>query len=502
MIFFSFAVVTLFLSLFLIEVALRIYGGAKGELKNDIYRISFCCGYKLKANSLSSYDIDPDGFRRTLLGFDGRPENEVFKIVAMGDSITFGATNTKLFSYPSYLELVLNSDRGRVELPKGKKYVDVINAGIIGYSSFQLKKYLRDTVLDLKPDMVIVSIGTHDQSHVLNNPFLWFLEDNIPLFYWYYNHSATTAYLRRVFSPIIAGRKEKSLGELKSGTKSPSEDDLKNPDAYGTYENNVREIVRMLKERNVLPVLVPWPLTEGKGDIKDFAFDEVETVDPRSKTQYRMMAGIMEKIAREYSIPIVYTPFQEPIVSPKHSVKYFMASRVHLNDSGGEIMGFVLANAIKEILKGKNNQEVYSKSYASIPDLDLFDLYFEIINNEEKGRFGEMFYAAKSIAADYCMKYTRDDLTVPDHSFSDCFFSLPDTALSLMNNPDSLHKAKKYLDHSIGRYPKLAYPYFIYGLYYLKSNDPGRAKEFFKKAAELAPFFKEPRKYLSAPESP
>lgn len=452
---------------------------------------------------MSVYDIDPDGFRRTLLDFRGRPANEVYKIVAMGDSIVFGSTNTQLFNHPSYLEYILNSEPSRLSLPEGKKYIDVINAGIIGYNSFQLKNYLRDTVLDLKPDMVIVSVGTHDQSHVLNNPVLWFLENKIPLFYWYYNHSATTAYLRKIFSPIIAARKEKELGELKNGAGMFAEDDLRDPRAYESYENNICEIVAMLKERSILPVLVPWPLTGGKTDIRDFTFDGEERIDRRTKEQYRMMAGIMEKIAGEYSIPMVYTPFQGPFIPSKHNVKFFMTSRVHLNDGGGEIMGFALARAVEEILKGKNSREAYSKSYASIENLDLLDLYFEICKVEKSFEYEivRMYRAAKTVVADDCMKYTRADLTIPGRHFSDCFFSLPDTAFILLDNPDSLPQAKKYLDYSIGRYPKLAYPYFIYGLYYLKLNDRDKAHEFFKKAAELAPFFKEPRKYLEPPSA-
>lgn len=508
MFFLVFAILVVFFSFFLIEIIFRLYGFTRDPLKKNITRISLCCGYKLKPNAEGIYQTDSRGFRITPYDFSHRPASEVYKIVTMGDSITFGSANDTYLAYPSYLEFVLNPlyvdyvlnrDNITHELPKGKIFFDVINAGIIGYSSFQVKQYLKDTILDLNPDMVIISVGATDQGDTLNNPALWFLESKIPFFYWYYNHSATMAYLIKNLSSIISDTKGKGTEIFSKKSLQVSDDNLGNPLAYKAYEDNIRNIVKILKERNILPVLVPWPFTDGQTDIKNFSFEETEAPDEPGKKQYVLLTEKMEKIAREFSVPIIRTPFQEPNIPRKHHVKYFMVSKVHPNNSGARIIGFVIAKAVEEILKGKSSDEVYAQSYASIEDLDLLDLHVEIMHKqgaEKRSPTRDAIYNFELGNADNCVINMKDDLTVKDYHFSSCFFSLSDKAHFLIDNGDYA-SAKKYLDFSLARYPKFAYPYFIYGLYHLKLGNPSIASDYFKKAVELAPFFKEPKKYLA-----
>ena len=89
------------------------------------------------------------------LGFYGPEFSEakdpsVFRIVCLGDSCThFGP-----ISYPDMLRAVLDAQApGRFE---------VINAGVIGYTSYQGMKLLDTRVMEWSPDLVIVYFGWND----------------------------------------------------------------------------------------------------------------------------------------------------------------------------------------------------------------------------------------------------------------------------------------------------------------------------------------------------
>ena len=81
-----------------------------------------------------------------------------FRILALGDSITFGLAINDEETYPVQLEEILQ----RI-FPAPVK-VEVINAGVTGYSSRQGLVYLREKLLFLKPDLVIIGFGVDDSA--------------------------------------------------------------------------------------------------------------------------------------------------------------------------------------------------------------------------------------------------------------------------------------------------------------------------------------------------
>jgi len=79
----------------------------------------------------------------------------VFRIVCLGSSSTEGHSTSDYtkFSYPPLLEEELNRE--------SDKEIEVINGGIGGASFFLLLKFFENTVLDLKPDLLIVYFGAN-----------------------------------------------------------------------------------------------------------------------------------------------------------------------------------------------------------------------------------------------------------------------------------------------------------------------------------------------------
>jgi hypothetical protein len=85
----------------------------------------------------------------------------VYRILALGDSCTFGIITRKMFGfvkqpYPIKLQRL-------VERRVGKGRVEALNAGVPGYNSFQGVMLLRTRLRDLDPDLITVRYGWNDQ---------------------------------------------------------------------------------------------------------------------------------------------------------------------------------------------------------------------------------------------------------------------------------------------------------------------------------------------------
>jgi lysophospholipase L1-like esterase len=77
------------------------------------------------------------------------------RILAIGDSCTFGWRVSEDETYPAQLEGLLNQRAG------GERY-QVINAGVPGYTSYQGLEYLRERGLALRPEIVLIGFGFND----------------------------------------------------------------------------------------------------------------------------------------------------------------------------------------------------------------------------------------------------------------------------------------------------------------------------------------------------
>lgn len=99
--------------------------------------------------------IDAEGFRSSGKRDSGRSSN-VYRILCIGDSITFGFNVDQDAPYPRQLEVEL-----------GRRYpgrvFEVINAGVPGWSWLQGERFLRFDGLALHPSLVVMGHGTNDQ---------------------------------------------------------------------------------------------------------------------------------------------------------------------------------------------------------------------------------------------------------------------------------------------------------------------------------------------------
>jgi len=95
-------------------------------------------------------------------GFRGGPERlapahpGVYRVLCVGDSITYGFNVDAADTYPRQLEALLAARH------PGRRF-EVINAGVAGWSWIQGRRFLELEGLALRPDAVVIGHGTNDQ---------------------------------------------------------------------------------------------------------------------------------------------------------------------------------------------------------------------------------------------------------------------------------------------------------------------------------------------------
>ena len=89
--------------------------------------------------------------------FSPRKEQGTFRVICMGDSVTFGYPAEKGNTYPKILEKLL------AQHFSGRK-VEVLNLGVPGYTSYQGLELFRREAIKFAPDLIIVYYGVNDRS--------------------------------------------------------------------------------------------------------------------------------------------------------------------------------------------------------------------------------------------------------------------------------------------------------------------------------------------------
>jgi lysophospholipase L1-like esterase len=98
--------------------------------------------------------INADGFRNAEIG---RKAADTIRIACVGDSWTFGMPVDQDQTYPARLAEHLAHRTAHA----ARRY-EVINFGVLGYTSFQGLQLLKSRVLDLQPDIVAIGFGMND----------------------------------------------------------------------------------------------------------------------------------------------------------------------------------------------------------------------------------------------------------------------------------------------------------------------------------------------------
>ena len=153
---------SLMLAFALVEAGVRL---AKTELHPPKLFISLTEGvpYKLRPNFHGHtttgipLDINSMGLRDKEYQLQHQPNT--FRIVILGDSVTMGQAVRQEDSYPKQLEALFAAEK-----EKGLRNitVEVINAGVSGYSTHEEMLFLKETAIMYNPDMIITGFALND----------------------------------------------------------------------------------------------------------------------------------------------------------------------------------------------------------------------------------------------------------------------------------------------------------------------------------------------------
>jgi len=108
-----------------------------------------------KFNPIWEISLNSRGFRDT--EFPVKKPPTTFRIICLGDSWTFGANVGQDQAYPQQVGALLDMEYGDTSF-------EVLNLGVLGYSSFQGLEQLKQQVTDLQPDLLLIGFGMNDAS--------------------------------------------------------------------------------------------------------------------------------------------------------------------------------------------------------------------------------------------------------------------------------------------------------------------------------------------------
>lgn len=184
-------------------------------------------------------EVNSAGFR-SKKEYSLNKEKGVYRIICLGDSVTYGVWVKTEETYPSLLEQMLNasSDSSRFE---------VINAGVMGYSSLQGLRQLKRDLLIYKPDLITVLFGFDD-----NHPAIVF-SDKEQRVYNKYIFALQNILRNSRFYCLLEISLRRIMNRLFSGGDNLSlvaSDQIKRRVEPEDYRRNLQEMVKITEANN------------------------------------------------------------------------------------------------------------------------------------------------------------------------------------------------------------------------------------------------------------
>ncbi|MEO8433361.1 MAG: GDSL-type esterase/lipase family protein [Pyrinomonadaceae bacterium] len=229
---------------------------------------------EFKNKPVWSISLNADGFRDN--EFQTTKSADTIRIIALGDSWTFGHNVESDQTYPNQLRALLRRD-----LPG--RNLEVLNLGMLAYTSHEGLKLLRQKALGLQPDIVLIGYSMNDASisgwHD-NDVFVpkqkrfslrRFITQNSEL----YKLAMYLGQLKK-FQSVTMGDTIKAVSDpndkfiyeswvsadaLEAADYQKLEARVRVPPA--DYEQNIREMIRVVREYGATPILLHNELRPG-----------------------------------------------------------------------------------------------------------------------------------------------------------------------------------------------------------------------------------------------
>ena len=264
----------------------------------------------------------------------------VYRIVALGGSSTYDVSiQDNAATFTAQLERSLKEDYGY-------QNVQVINAGVPGYNSWEILVNLEFRVLDLDPDLVIIYENTNDVHARMVEPAAYRGDDLGRRQAWQvpqvalWEHSA----LLRIVSRMMNASRQVSIDDFVSSptyVSWPYEDRLsednldpgeilkRNPPIY--FRRNLENMIAIAKEHDVQILFSTWAHSP---NLNDYASRDYY------QQAFRENNDVVNDVAVSHAIPL----FDFATVMPQDA-KYWADGR-HVNEAGAVIKAQLFAEFI------------------------------------------------------------------------------------------------------------------------------------------------------------
>ncbi len=253
--------------------------------------------------------INSQGFRDK--EYKIKKDKNIFRILCLGDSSTFGEEMPLAKLYHKLLEDKLNKEFG-----SAKKRFEVINAGVAGYTSAQGLNFYKYRGVAYEPNIVTFYFGINDpiQRFYLDDKKI--MQNKLPLvFKFFINNCLIRLSSYRLYRKAVLTAFDRIKNKNRENIPRVSLSDFK---------SNIIELYQLCQKHHSLLVLISSPLCKEKS----LNWERTKNV-----VVYRKA---LEDIAIQHQIPLIR--IREMTEESESPTEIFFLDRVHPSELGHKII--------------------------------------------------------------------------------------------------------------------------------------------------------------------
>ena len=410
------------------------------------------------------------------LGFRGpyfkkKKALNTFRIVAMGGSTTAGMYENEL-TYPRLLERMLNRSS------TGKRKIEVINAGVWGYTSCQVAKRYKKEIANLKPDLILLMSGWNDINKMRTSSIKKASQ-------YCMNHHPIL-----VRSKIFRFLRLKIVEALKRTSSELDMEVFQENSKY--YLKNLKEIIKGAELNGTHVALVSLPALFETGNLEKFSVYEQFGGFPLQEIKYRQRAviyinSLKKKLASEYKHVFYIDNGLSPLTVGKSK---FFDDTIHPTGAGNRVLAFQLFKFLNEryefdeAFRQKYREESWSKN-----KLELEYLKSIFASNQTE----DLSFSACLALHDGLCTYKRDFISGHVHLTGTNEFVLGSILQFpiAVKNPDSKNLFEGLMKNAIALDPDFSVSYWIFGTLYSIYGEKELARKYLDESFKINPLLRD-----------
>jgi lysophospholipase L1-like esterase len=314
------------------EIAARILRPIPRHPPDYPWKLDPSIGFEFKPYAFYPEQLNREGFRSEDLPLAKRPDE--FRILTVGDSTCFGLLVSREHAWPYILEQVLNQE------PEDKK-VEVINAGVPGYVSYQALERVKHRGLKYNPDVVIAMVGWND----LHTSSLADWEPNINfarIFAGFNRPYETIAHSRLLALFYVGLARLRQRRILQRSNPRPF-----NERALELYRSNLEAMREASNSHGAVFALVVWPTL---ANVTPPPANFERKFLPLSVDEFRELYGrytqAIRQFARDHPDTVLVDPTEAFNASPLKSDLFL--DKAHLSPEGNRLLALEIARVLRE----------------------------------------------------------------------------------------------------------------------------------------------------------